>query len=213
MPEFAVREPSAHARVIDITGDITAASEDQLMDAYTRASGDGVRSIAFRSGVESREIDAMLDSVLQVSGQNLGQDDLVTLLWEANLDHIDIDYVPAEGSMGSGTAVEGEMVPWPVQGSAAVADDSGVTGVESPAVVDEAAAGAAGAVSRSDDWSTGDLTVEIEAGFEEARTTRTPQLEVWAVAFMPAADVGGVVDVLARSGLNFSLDEETRKAS
>ena len=45
MPEFAVREPSAHARVIDITGDITAASEDQLMDAYTRASGDGVRSV------------------------------------------------------------------------------------------------------------------------------------------------------------------------
>jgi predicted SAM-dependent methyltransferase len=53
----------------------------------------------------------------------------------------------------------------------------------------------------------------IEAGFEEARTTRTPQLEVWAVAFMPAADVGGIVGVLARSGLDFSLHEEARKAS
>ena len=53
MPEFAVREPSAHARVIDITGDITAASEDQLMDAYTRASGDGVRSIVLNfAGLE-----------------------------------------------------------------------------------------------------------------------------------------------------------------
>ena len=50
MPEFAVREPSAHARVIDITGDITAASEDQLMDAYTRASGDSVRSIVLNFG-------------------------------------------------------------------------------------------------------------------------------------------------------------------
>jgi anti-sigma B factor antagonist len=45
MPEFAVREPSAHARVIDITGDITAASEDVLMEAYGRASADGVRAI------------------------------------------------------------------------------------------------------------------------------------------------------------------------
>ena len=46
MPDaFAVREPSAHTRVIDITGDITGASEDVLMDAYGRASADGVRAI------------------------------------------------------------------------------------------------------------------------------------------------------------------------
>ena len=51
MPEpFAVREPAQHARVIDITGDITAASEDVLMDAYTRASGDGVRAIVLSFG-------------------------------------------------------------------------------------------------------------------------------------------------------------------
>jgi anti-sigma B factor antagonist len=42
---FEVREVSDRARVIDITGDITAASEDVLMDAYGRASGDGVRAI------------------------------------------------------------------------------------------------------------------------------------------------------------------------
>jgi anti-sigma B factor antagonist len=49
MPEAAttleVREPSEEARVIDIKGDITATSEDVLMDAYGRASGDGVRAI------------------------------------------------------------------------------------------------------------------------------------------------------------------------
>ena len=49
MPEAAttleVRTPSAHVRVIDIKGDITAASEDVLMEAYSRASGDGVRAI------------------------------------------------------------------------------------------------------------------------------------------------------------------------
>jgi anti-sigma B factor antagonist len=49
MPEaattFEVREPSEEARVIDIKGDMTAASEDVLMEAYARASADGVRAI------------------------------------------------------------------------------------------------------------------------------------------------------------------------
>jgi anti-sigma B factor antagonist len=49
MPEAAttldVREPSAVARIIDVKGDITAASEDVLMDAYARASDSGVRAI------------------------------------------------------------------------------------------------------------------------------------------------------------------------
>ena len=38
-------EPSRQTRVIDIQGDITAASEDVLMEAYTRASEDGVQAI------------------------------------------------------------------------------------------------------------------------------------------------------------------------
>ena len=49
MPEaattFDVREVSEQTRVIDIRGDITAQSEDVLMDAYGRASGDGVSAI------------------------------------------------------------------------------------------------------------------------------------------------------------------------
>jgi anti-sigma B factor antagonist len=49
MPDLAttldVREMSDGARVIDIKGDVTAASEDVLMDAYGRASATGVRAI------------------------------------------------------------------------------------------------------------------------------------------------------------------------
>ena len=50
MPEttatsFDVREISETTRVIAITGDITAQSEDVLMDAYGRASGDRVKAI------------------------------------------------------------------------------------------------------------------------------------------------------------------------
>jgi anti-sigma B factor antagonist len=57
MPEatttFDVREASEGARVIDITGDITAQSEDVLMDAYGRASGEGVQIIVLNfTGLE-----------------------------------------------------------------------------------------------------------------------------------------------------------------
>lgn len=49
MPEaattFDVREASEATRVIDIEGDITAQSEDVLMDAYGRANAKGVRAI------------------------------------------------------------------------------------------------------------------------------------------------------------------------
>jgi anti-sigma B factor antagonist len=49
MPEaattFDVRAVSDRVRVIDIEGDITAQSEDVLMDAYGRASSEGVRAI------------------------------------------------------------------------------------------------------------------------------------------------------------------------
>ena len=41
---FAVRTV-APAAIIDITGDITVASEDILMDAYARASTDGLRAV------------------------------------------------------------------------------------------------------------------------------------------------------------------------
>jgi anti-sigma B factor antagonist len=49
MPEsatsFDVREASPGARVIDITGEITAQSEEVLMDAYVRASEGETRAI------------------------------------------------------------------------------------------------------------------------------------------------------------------------
>lgn len=46
MPElFDVREAGAAVRVIGVVGDVTAQSEDVLMDAYDRASEDGVTAI------------------------------------------------------------------------------------------------------------------------------------------------------------------------
>src|SRR3954468_3284540 len=78
MPEaattFDVREISEETRVIDITGDITAQSEDVLMDAYVRASGDDVKAIV----LNFRELDYMNSGGIGL---------LVTLLVRAQRQH------------------------------------------------------------------------------------------------------------------------------
>jgi anti-sigma B factor antagonist len=47
---FDVRQISKGIGVIDIRGEITAQSEEVLMDAYARASGEGVRAIVLNFG-------------------------------------------------------------------------------------------------------------------------------------------------------------------
>jgi anti-sigma B factor antagonist len=42
---FEVRAPDDAVRVIAVTGDVTADSEDVLIDAYARASEDGARAV------------------------------------------------------------------------------------------------------------------------------------------------------------------------
>jgi anti-sigma B factor antagonist len=72
MPDrFAVREVDGNARVIDITGDLTVASEDQLMDAYARASGEGVTAIVLN-----------FDGLAYMNSSGIGL--LVTLLVRAH---------------------------------------------------------------------------------------------------------------------------------
>ena len=73
--------------------------DDNLALAFHR---DGIRSLTLSPGIEQRELEQLLDAILQVSGQNFAQDDLVTLLWEAHMPHVDLDYVPSEGDIGSG---------------------------------------------------------------------------------------------------------------
>lgn len=48
-----VRQASDRVSVVDVSGDVTAGSEDVLMDAYTRASGDATKAIVLNfSGLE-----------------------------------------------------------------------------------------------------------------------------------------------------------------
>jgi len=168
---------AALVRLLDEHGDFTLkfSPEDVLFEEHSLYPAksrddnlalpfhrDGIRGLTFNQGIEEREVDVLLDSVLQVSGQNFGQDDLVTLLWEAGLEHLDVDYVPSDGDIGGGEVSGSEStatVPWPQGGM-----EAGETEEDSstPVTVESEEPG-----TRSDDWTTGELTVEIEAGCAE----------------------------------------------
>jgi len=57
---------------------------------------DGIRSLTLRKGLPPREIDVLFDALRVVGVSATGNDDLVTLLWQANLREIQIESVPLE---------------------------------------------------------------------------------------------------------------------
>ena len=165
--------------------------DDNLALAFHR---DGVRGITCDPAITQRELDALIDAVLAVSGQAHSEDDLVTLLWQANLQHVDVDYVPAEGDVGAALAEEaGTLVPWPTP-------DPENDGAEAEVVSNDTATGdptAAGTGSRSDDWTTGDLSVEAEAGFEELASLAPQEVARFHEEFAAEHEVSLMTTALA----------------
>jgi len=175
---------------------------------------DGIRGMTFSPGIAEREVDALVDAVLQVTGQNSGQDDLVTLIWEGHFAHIDIDYVPAEGDFGGAagpeSAAEGDSpAPWPQP----TAEPSSTTGTETVTAAETPEpAGAPGGEGRSDDWATGELTAEIEAGFAELEALAGSQVPRFLTDYNSERAVSDVTTALAiaRACLTTGVTQEDR---
>ena len=142
--------------------------DDNLALAFYR---DGVRAINFIPGIEPSELQQLIDCVLQVTGQNQTDDDLITLLWEIQLPHVEVDYVPSEGDAGGepGKDDDSPLLPWP---TAASVEEGSTTS----AAAETDATGSTGA-PRSDDWSAGESTIEIEAGYEELQSMAASELQ------------------------------------
>lgn len=169
--------------------------EDNLALPFFR---DGIRAIRFTPGIEPREVEFLLDAVLQVTGPNTVEDDLVTLLWEAALPHIETAYIPSEGDMGSGTAAVDEgvpLLPWPTSGGEAAAETAPPE--PEPEEPGNDQANRPPTSSRSDDWSASDSTVEIEAGFEELNSLAPSEMERFRAEFEAEHGVSLVTSTLA----------------
>ena len=183
--------------------------DDNLAYPFHR---DGVRGLTLNPEVDAAEVNAVVDAVLAVTGQNLDDGDLVTLLWESNLRHIEIDYIPAEGDVGDGPTPASEdageaLIPWP----AGPGDPAGTPNEPAPAAAPAAAQPAPGdpaiaegetpalvkAEERSEDWQLGQGTVEVEASFVELDALAPGEVERFRAEYAREHAVPSVTAALA----------------
>jgi hypothetical protein len=121
---------------------------------------DGIRLLVLEPGIDAREVNALVDQILKVTGPSPGEDDLVTLLWDADVPHITMETVPLEGDADGGAADDSENAPaiaWPKQ-------DAG------PASSPEPASTPSSGVFRSDDCETGESPAGLELAFDQLET-------------------------------------------
>jgi HEAT repeat protein len=188
--------------------------EDNLAFAFFR---DGLRGLTFQPGAEPHECLAIVDAVLGVTGQNVDGDDLVTLLWEANLKHVDIDYIPAEGDVGSGDgAVDapddgaGLLLPWPTADPSGAEPGAGPTAATVDAISPDADPEQRPGGERSEDWALGELTEEVEATFAELDFMAQTELPRFKQEFDAERRVSPVSAALAvtHACLNAGVDDD-----
>jgi len=89
---------------------------------------DGIRGLALLPSIPRRDVDALFDALLESSDGVATHDDLVTLMWQANTTHVQIESMPVEqtiflssrrptGGGGGGGAQQGQSYAWsPVGG-------------------------------------------------------------------------------------------------
>lgn len=124
--------------------------EDNLAGVFHR---DGIRLVTLEPGMDLREVDLLLDQLLHVTGPAAADDDLVTLLWDANLPHLVLETVPLEGEADGGGESDPERpdaLAFPRQERGAAAPPAETDGEQ---VSD---------LSRSEDWTTGESVALIE---------------------------------------------------
>ena len=118
---------------------------------------DGIRQLTLEPGIEASEVDSLVDQILRVTGPTAGDEDLVTLLWDANLPHVVIETAPIEGEADGGLDGDGETVTataWPKQETGGA-----------PPFAAGSNPGTGG--SRSDDWHTDERPTDLQQAFAE----------------------------------------------
>jgi HEAT repeats len=140
-----------------------ATSRDENLAAIFHR--DGIRRLSLLKAITAAELDSFLDLILRVSGQAGNDDDLVTLLWEAELPGITLVSAPLEGDV-DGSAEEGTdesgMLPWPAAGESIASAEAGA-GSGSSETRDEK--------TRSDDWDVLAQSAGLDQAFDELESS------------------------------------------
>ena len=100
---------------------------------------DGIRGLTFLPGLPPRDLDALFDAMVAASTGVHTHDDLVTLMWQANTTHLQIDAVPIELTIylssrrptggGGGGGQQGQSYVWSPAGGEIRADIGQLSGM------------------------------------------------------------------------------------
>ena len=142
---------------------------------------DGIRKLTIAAGAPRSEVDTLIQILRDASCGTGSQDDLVTLLWQANLSHIQLEAVPLEqtiflssqagGGQGGAQERRGQVFAWSPAGAEIHTDLGQVAGVQG--------------LHRDtfDDWALPEEAVDVSEAFArlgaQAEAARPGFLAAW----------------------------------
>jgi hypothetical protein len=154
---------------------------------------DGLRTLTFNPGVETAELDLLVDLVLRVTARSAGSgDDLVTLLWDANLPHVDMSYISSQTETdladdgddlltGAAPGTPGvDLMPWPGSAGGGGGGGGGTAGAGEAGSANASPDGEApdhALVQRSEDWLAGEPAHELLACFDALDATSAEDVD------------------------------------
>jgi len=125
---------------------------------------DGIRGMTFQPDVSERDLEALFEAMLTAGAGGLVHDDLVTLLWQANPQRIQIEAVPVTQTIylssrhaergGSGSARRGLAFNWSPSGDEIRADMGQLSGMAQGLHLDT-----------FDDWPLPTTFVDVPAAY------------------------------------------------
>ncbi len=171
---------------------------------------DGIRSMRIADTLSRGEAYELFDALVLGCNEKTQTDDLVTLLWQANLSAVMVDSAPLEQTF---YLSDRNRAP-EARGTTAARFDSGVSGTEVRAQLGQAAGGQGLHLDTFDDWPLAPKCVDVVEAFEvlqmEAGDGRLEALSEWARE--KDGDWDADVPALFRQILAMDRTEDTRTA-
>jgi HEAT repeat protein len=153
---------------------VARSREDNLALPFLR---DGIRRLSIQPGVAPREVEAVVDALLKVMSRANEDLDLVTLLWESELEHVSIEYVSTDADVEAGGGLEADLgssanvAPWPRR------EAGGAIPLPSGEVSAPGASAATRDLGRSDDRFTAGISPNLETAALDLQFAADSEIE------------------------------------
>ena len=190
---------------LEFTADQVLCDEQAVATAASRDGNfampffrDGLYALSFRPGMEPAELERLLDILLHVTARAAdGREDLVTLLWDADLPHLGVSYVSADTDTGLDDAADplpedaftsrGRLMPWPAREEASESGELGAgsrygsAGQPGSVAGDASTGGSANETpgAHSEDWPIAEPEADLEHAYASLDATSAEDVDAF----------------------------------